>query len=71
MAPTNSRGYRDLERAVPKPAGVRRLLSLGDSFAWGASVEFDDTYAAAGRRAPSTAARRRALGGRQARRSRA
>jgi hypothetical protein len=45
MAPTNSRGYRDLERAVAKPPGVKRLLSLGDSFAWGASVEFDDTYA--------------------------
>jgi hypothetical protein len=34
MAPTNSRGYRDLERQVPKPPGVKRLLSLGDSFAW-------------------------------------
>jgi hypothetical protein len=45
MAPTNSRGYRDLERVIQKPAGVRRLVSLGDSFAWGASVEFDDTYA--------------------------
>ena len=45
MAPTNSRGYRDLERVVPKAPGLRRLVSLGDSFAWGASVEFDDTYA--------------------------
>jgi hypothetical protein len=45
MAPTNSKGYRDLEHAVEKPPGVRRLLSLGDSFAWGASNEFDDTYA--------------------------
>jgi hypothetical protein len=44
MAPTNSRGYRDLERVIPKPPGVHRLVSLGDSFAWGASVEFDDTY---------------------------
>jgi hypothetical protein len=45
MAPTNSRGYRDVEHALEKKPGVRRLVSLGDSFAWGASVEFDDTYA--------------------------
>lgn len=44
MAPTNSRGYRDNERALAKAAGVKRLLSLGDSFAWGAGIEFDDTY---------------------------
>jgi hypothetical protein len=45
MAPTNSRGYRDEEHALEKKPGVRRLLSLGDSFAWGAGIEFDDTYA--------------------------
>ena len=44
MAPTNSRGYRDHERALRKAPGVKRLLSLGDSFAWGAGIEFDDTY---------------------------
>jgi hypothetical protein len=44
MRPKNSHGYRDLERALPKPAGVHRVLSLGDSFAWGASVEFEDAY---------------------------
>ena len=44
MRPKNSRGYRDLERTVGKPPGVRRLVSLGDSFAWGASVEFEDAY---------------------------
>jgi hypothetical protein len=44
MAPTNSRGYRDNEHALGKAQGVRRLLSLGDSFAWGAGIEFDDTY---------------------------
>lgn len=44
MRPRNAAGYRDLERAVPKPPGVRRVLALGDSFAWGASVEFDDAY---------------------------
>jgi hypothetical protein len=44
MQPKNSRGYRDRERAIPKPPGVRRVVSLGDSFAWGASVEFEDAY---------------------------
>ncbi len=43
--PTNSLGYRDLERAEAKPAGERRVVSLGDSFAWGVGIEFDDTYA--------------------------
>jgi hypothetical protein len=42
--PVNAGGYRDLPRAVPRPEGVRRVLSLGDSFAWGASVEFEDGY---------------------------
>ena len=42
MRPRNAQGYRDVERA-PKPApGVRRLVCLGDSFAWGASIEFED-----------------------------
>jgi len=45
MAPTNARGYRDDERALEKRPGVRRLLSLGDSFAWGAGIEWEDTYA--------------------------
>jgi hypothetical protein len=42
--PTNARGYRDLERAIPKPAGVRRAVCLGDSFTWGVGVLFDDTW---------------------------
>jgi lysophospholipase L1-like esterase len=42
--PTNSRGYRDLERVQPKPAGVRRLVCIGDSFTWGVSVLFDDAW---------------------------
>jgi hypothetical protein len=42
--PINTKGYRDLPRATPKPPGVRRILNLGDSFAWGASVEFEDAY---------------------------
>jgi hypothetical protein len=44
MRPRNAQGYRDRERAVAKPAGVRRVVSLGDSFAWGASVEYEDAY---------------------------
>jgi len=42
--PINSAGYRDLERVVPKPAGVRRAVCLGDSFTWGVSVLFDDAW---------------------------
>lgn len=43
--PRNARGYRDAERTLEKPAGTRRLLVLGDSFAWGASIEYEDTWA--------------------------
>ena len=42
--PINARGYRDLERAIPKPPGVRRAVCLGDSFTWGVGVLFDDTW---------------------------
>jgi hypothetical protein len=42
--PINSRGYRDLERAIPKPAGVKRVVCIGDSFTWGVSVLFDDAW---------------------------
>jgi GDSL-like lipase/acylhydrolase family protein len=44
MRPQNSKGYRDKERTPAKPPGTRRVVSLGDSFAWGASVEFEDAY---------------------------
>src|SRR5687767_15186418 len=44
MRPQNAKGYRDKERTLAKPAGTRRVVSLGDSFAWGASVEFEDAY---------------------------
>jgi GDSL-like Lipase/Acylhydrolase family len=43
-APINALGYRDLERVQPKPAGVRRLVCLGDSFTWGVGVLFDDAW---------------------------
>jgi hypothetical protein len=42
--PINARGYRDLDRAIPKPAGVRRVVCLGDSFTWGVGVLFDDAW---------------------------
>jgi GDSL-like Lipase/Acylhydrolase family len=42
--PVNSRGYRDFERAIPKPEGVRRAVCIGDSFTWGASILFDDAW---------------------------
>jgi hypothetical protein len=44
MRPKNAKGYRDLDRTVAKPPELRRVVSLGDSFAWGASVEFEDAY---------------------------
>jgi len=42
--PRNARGYRDNERALSKAAEVKRLVVLGDSFTWGASVEFEDAW---------------------------
>jgi hypothetical protein len=42
--PINRQGYRDRERTLEKPAGTRRVVLLGDSFTWGASVLFDDGY---------------------------
>jgi hypothetical protein len=42
VTPTNSRGYRDKERTLAKPPGTRRIVCLGDSFAWGTGVQFDD-----------------------------
>lgn len=41
----NSHGLRDLERPVEKPPGVRRVLLLGDSFAF-AAVPRDQSFAA-------------------------
>ncbi len=44
---TNSRGLRGTaEHAIPKPAGLRRGLVLGDSFSTGVGVADDETYAA-------------------------
>jgi len=41
---TNSRGLRDGETAIPKPAGVFRILLLGDSMTAGLEVEQGDTF---------------------------
>ncbi len=40
----NSRGLRDREYALAKPAGVRRVLVLGDSYTWGYGVANDEIY---------------------------
>jgi len=42
---TNSAGLRDVEIAVEKSPGVVRILSLGDSLAWGWGVSNGEAYA--------------------------
>ena len=42
---TNTQGLRGPERPIEKPPGVRRVLLLGDSFAWGFGVGQDDMLA--------------------------
>jgi len=41
---TNSRGLRDREYAEQAPPGVRRIVVLGDSFAWGHGVRNDEIF---------------------------
>jgi hypothetical protein len=40
----NSRGFRTEEFQTPKPAGVYRILNLGDSVAFGWEVRQEETY---------------------------
>ncbi len=42
----NALGYRGRELAREKPPGVRRVLVLGDSFAYGIGVADDETFSA-------------------------
>jgi lysophospholipase L1-like esterase len=40
----NSRGLRERELAIPKPAGTRRVVFLGDSVTFGAGVRDDEPF---------------------------
>jgi lysophospholipase L1-like esterase len=40
----NSHGLRDEERQWQKPAGVKRILGIGDSFTFGYQVRLDECY---------------------------
>lgn len=42
--PLNASGYRDIEHRKARPRGVRRIVFIGDSFTYGAGIQFDDTY---------------------------
>ena len=41
---SNSHGFRDREYSIQKPAGVKRVVVLGDSFTWGWGVEQQDIF---------------------------
>ena len=44
LAITNSHGHRDNETPLKKPAGIFRVLVLGDSFTVGANVQQHEAY---------------------------
>ncbi len=41
---SNSQGFRDRERSMERSSGVPRLVALGDSFTYGAGVDYEDTF---------------------------
>ncbi|MBA5867199.1 MAG: hypothetical protein GDA67_10955 [Nitrospira sp. CR1.3] len=41
---TNSRGFRDRERTVTPVSSALRIVALGDSFAWGSGVTYDEAF---------------------------
>lgn len=40
----NSRGFRDKEYTFKKPPSIKRIVILGDSFAWGYNVKLEDSF---------------------------
>ena len=42
----NAAGFRDVEHALAKPENTLRILGVGDSFTYGAGVDYADTYLA-------------------------
>lgn len=41
---TNSRGFRDRERALARTSAALRIVALGDSFTWGAGASYDEGF---------------------------
>ena len=41
---SNSLGFRDRERSEARPSSAPRVVALGDSFTWGAGVQYDDVF---------------------------
>ena len=46
LVKNNRYGFRQRDFTTPKPAGVYRVMVLGDSFTWGLGLAADDRYSA-------------------------